>query len=566
MNLFLKCEKTSFVDQIIKVANRHLTKRNCPEILLTENNPVWSWELDKSYDDEEFSISDMPNGLIRVSGGSDRALLFAVGKILHTGNFSEQNFSFGTWRGRTSPAKPERIIYLASHFHNYYHVAPLEELTEYLEDLALWGYNRLILWVDKHHYSNSNDPALLDFVDRARKIYLAGEKIGLRAIIGGLTNEGYNSTPEHLKATFPGRSFYYCEVCPSTPEGLALIRRNHQDTIDWFKDMNVGGIFLGSYDQGGCACEKCRPWGCNGMLKTGKMLSELYHNHFPACKIIYFTWLFDYCGENEWVGLSEKMDNGDGDWIDYIMADSHNNFPAFPLEHGVPGNRKLLNFPEISMWNMSPWGGFGANPLPMRFSKLWGQISHLSAGGMPYSEGIYEDFNKVIYSSFYWNGDNNIKDIVWEYANFEFGLTDSTDFNRLLEILEKNHWGNYNYADIVNKYPEYAAIGLQQLPNRPGLMGLKKYETDPEEGVKIVEKLTLELPSWGQQAWRWRIIYLRAFLDWRVKLNNFDFDAEADKALEELSNIYHADNIAEYKVSPPTRESVKRRRDSAVVF
>jgi hypothetical protein len=43
-----------------------------------------------------------------------------------------------------------------------------------------------------------------------------------------------------------------------------------------------------------------------------------------------------------------------------ILADGHNNyFPKYLLDHGVPGNLPLLNFPEISMFGRSPWGGVG---------------------------------------------------------------------------------------------------------------------------------------------------------------------------------------------------------------
>lgn len=565
MKLEIKCKKDLIIGRAIKVLNRHLVKRNCPEVELTSDDAELLWELDSNYPEEGFSLIDLPSGTLQIKGGSSSAIVYGVGKMLRTGSFTDGEFNFGAWRGFTAPQKSQRIVYLASHFHNYYHVAPLEEISEYLEDLALCGYNRLLMWVDMHHFDGSDDPALIQFVQRTKALYSLGASIGLKSIVGGLTNEGYASTPKHLVATFPGRSFYYCEVCPSTSEGMELILKNHEDKIKWFKDIDVTGYFLGSYDQGGCACRKCYPWGCNGMFSTGEKVAKLFRSYFPKGEVTYFTWLFDYKGEKEWEGLAEKMSGGAGDWINYIMGDSHNAFPRFPLENGMPGNRPLLNFPEISMWGMSPWGALGANPLPNRFRHLWGQVAHLADGGMPYSEGIYEDFNKIIYANFYWNGNNDIDQAVKEYCNFEFGYEDSQYFMKAVDVLEKNHSTNYNYADIVNKYPEYVALGLKPIKSRPGLMGLKVYQTDPKIAYDICKSMDDQMPEWGRKSWRWRIMFLRALIDYQLKLNEFDIDNQTDEAFEELSDIFHSAGVSEYKVSPLTRESVKARRTSAVV-
>jgi hypothetical protein len=301
------------------------------------------------------------------------------------------------------------------------------------------------------------------------------------------------------------------------------------------------------------------------MLSTGKNVAELFHSYFLQGDVIYFTWLFDYKGEKEWEGLAQKMMNSDGSWIKYIMGDSHDNFPRFPLENGIPGNRQMLNFPEISMWGMHPWGGLGANPLPERFRKLWGQVVHLTDGGMPYSEGIYEDFNKILYANFYWNGNNDIDQAVKEYCNFEFGYEDSQYFMKAVDILEKNHSTNYNYANIVNTIPEYAALGLKPIKSRPGLVGLKVYESDPKIAYDICKSMDAEMPEWGKKSWRWRIIFLRALIDYRLKLNDFDIDDQSNDAFEELSEIFHSAGNSEYKISPLTKEAIMAKRSSAVV-
>ena len=62
----------------------------------------------------------------------------------------------------------------------------------------------------------------------------------------------------------------------------------------------------------------------------------------------------------------------------------------------MPGGLPLLNFPDISMYGQNPWGGYGANPHPGRLQQRWDETKKKLSGGFPYSEGIYEDINKVI--------------------------------------------------------------------------------------------------------------------------------------------------------------------------
>ena len=105
----------------------------------------------------------------------------------------------------------------------------------------------------------------------------------------------------------------------------------------------------------------------------------------------------------------------------------------------MPGGLPLLNFPEISMWGQSPWGGYGANPLPARLQRLWNQTQRKLSGGTPYSEGIYEDINKAICSQFYWDPERPAVETVREYAAFEYSPDVADDVVKVVEAFEKNH-------------------------------------------------------------------------------------------------------------------------------
>ena len=146
-----------------------------------------------------------------------------------------------------------------------------------------------------------------------------------------------------------------------------------------------------------------------------RALNPMVAEFFPSAQRIVSTWWFDYEITGEYAGLWDAV-RQEPDMLDYLMVDAHHAFPQYVLDHGVPEAKPVLNFPEISMQGMYPWGGFGINPLPQHIDRLWQPSKHLLAGGFPYSEGIYEDINKVMMLQRYWNPDRSLSAIMREYA------------------------------------------------------------------------------------------------------------------------------------------------------
>ena len=569
VSIRVECEKDTIITKSIEIMNRHMRQRNCNEV--TEegshggNGKQIILRKNSSLPEEGFRIDIESGQSLVITGGSSNGVLYGIGKMLRTGSFTENDFGFGSWQGESAPQKSIRALYLATHFHNYYHVAPLDEVKEYLEDNALRGYNVVDVTIDKHHYSGADDPNLLMFVKRVKEIFLIAAAVGMKTGLSGAANEGYHSTPEHLRATPTGRSFFGCEICPSTDEGLKLILDNHEGTFRLLSGINLDYLFLWPYDQGGCSCEKCRPWGSVGMVRTGREVANVLHKYYPSASIIYSTWLFDYkSDQHEWEGLTKALQEHDEPWLDMILADSQEDFPEYPLVNGVPGNRKMINFPEISMWGMFPWGAYGANPLVNRFKKLWGEVCDHCDGGMLYSEGIYEDINKAVYAGFYWNGDNETSEIMAEYFSFEYGSPNAEELTNALDILEKNHFTKLlpNVALSGNFVTEEMADGYTQLSSRE-LFGVKKYQyQQPEDALEILSRTSKSMPEWARHSWRWRILFLRAVIDVELKNNNLEINDKCDEGFEELAEIFHSNGISEFKLSPLTRESIAANRRS----
>jgi len=488
---------------------------------------------------EGFRIEDGPGGSVRIVGNDERGLLYGIGKFLRTSRYKEDEFTPGTWRGTSVPQKPIRGVYFATHFHNFYHDAPIEKVRRYVEELALWGINALVVWFDMHHYNGIDDPDAQEMLKRLHAILRAGKGAGMRVGIGVLANEAYGNSPKELRAIPPNRAHYNVELCPHLPGAEELLLRWFAEEFNAFSDISLDHLWIWPYDQGGCGCERCKPWGANGFLFIAEKVSRLFRRSFPEAKVILSTWLFDWTEDlGEWEGLARAFETPP-DWVDYILAGSHSGFPSYPLERGVPGGLPLLDFPEISMWEMLPWGGFGANPMPQRLQRIWERTGSRLAGGFPYSEGIFEDINKAIVSQFYWQQDKSAADTVREYIAFEYSPEVVEDVARAVEILERNLHHSF-WLDAS---------------------GATRCETnefaEAEECAGCLRRAETRLTPYAKNSWRWRILLLRALIDLELKSRGGHTGKQCEAAFQELTDIYHAQR-AEPCVCPPKVGAVNR--------
>ena len=362
-------------------------------------------------------------------------MYYGVGKLLRTSSFGA-GFSPGSWRGASAPEAPNgfRAIYLATHLENFYHAAPIERVREYIEDLALWGANTVTLIMPFEEFASFSDPAMVKQISMTSALFKAAQETGLGVGLVTAPNQGFTTRPENIKACFPLSDNHFGEfnsilpqVSTVKPGGPEYLLRLYRQLFQAYKAAGVSLDFWVAwpYDEGGSACvvdgHSEWPWGAVGFPNITHRVSAAAKDFFPRMRTIVSTWGFDRPESGEFSGLDEYIRANPGAF-DFTMADSNTAFPPWPLQHGRgPGGLPLLNFPEISMWGRLPWGGFGANPLPTRFQTLWEQADHLLSGGMPYSEGIYEDINQAICFGHYWNGSVTAQSTVREYAGFEYG-------------------------------------------------------------------------------------------------------------------------------------------------
>lgn len=531
----LDAPSSPLVDRSFEILKDRIQQR-CPiEVAKSHAAPQVILALDDALAPEAFAISTHRTA-VRVAGGSPRGLVYGVGKFLRTSHYAEAGFQPSPWRGVSAPKGSLRGMYFATHFHNWYHQASEPEIVRYLEDLALWGVNALMVCFPMINLRDWNDPDAQVALDMMRHYGKAAKGLGMR-FATGVGNTAFINTPDQLRATrLPdpthrrGNSGH--PVCPSIAEGHDYILECYRPLYEGLAETGLDVLVFWPYDEGGCACAQCAPWGSNGYLKLSRDMTAAAKRIFPDLQTVLSTWMFDTPPEGEWQGLADYLKT-EGDWLDYILADSHEEFPQYPLEKGVPGGRPLLNFPEISMWGNWPWGGAGANPLPGRFQRLWDQSKGVVRGGFPYSEGIYEDMNKAVVAQFYWNPGQSARTTLEEYIAYEFGPGVSQEVLALVDLLEEN-----------------AGRAYQKQPVDPATA---------ERSLALADAVHSQLPAWGRSNWRWEILRLRAILD-RERFAGAGLESpEAEAAMMRLIEIYHCQMETEdpyhHRVRPPLRRA-----------
>jgi hypothetical protein len=529
IRLALSCER----GELKRTADifRRVVESRCPAVVRADGEPGLAVELaiTPGIGAEGYAVADGPEGGVRIVGNDPLGLLYGVGEFLHQSRYESGGFVPATWRGTSVPRCPVRGVYLAVHFGNFYEAAPAEEVQQYLEDLALWGLNAVVMHFPTWQFFGLDDPEARANIAQVRGLVAAARRVGIRAGLLQCANQGFKTAPaELLAAPYPDdwrvRGSLGVNVCPSRPQGRAYLLDVYGRLLDEFADLGLDFLVGWPYDEGGCGCSQCWPWGAKGYPLLFRDLAALARRKYPSIRTVLSAWMYDRPPAGEWEGLSALLAREHG-WLDYVMADGHEDFPHYPLKVGVPGGLPLLSFPEISMWRMSPWGGFGANPLPSRLQALWDQVGDRLAGGFPYSEGIYEDINKVICAQFCWQKDRPAWDTVREYVSFEFSPDVADDILAAIEVLESDH-------------------------ERRG--GVPARLEGAGRAFDLIRTAEARLTSQARSGWRWRLLYLRALMDYELARNGKRFEGPILRdAVEELGRIYHVSGRTRGCVRPP---------------
>ncbi len=425
-----------------------------------------------------------------------------------------------TYRKAKPPAKTERGVYFATHFGNWYEQATDDEISDYVKELKSWDCTGLSAWFDMHDYASVRDPRADGRLARIRGIFRQAKALGMTRDLTFLANESFSDSPPTLRADWKaGKNgyvwdlvgHYHCELCPSKPGATELLLDWRRDVLAAFADERPTSVTICPYDQGGCTCSNCAPWGAKAFLELSERLSACVRAQYPGATVNLSTWRFDSFGAlGEWAGLERQIGEV-RKWADRMIVQ--------PRDLDMLETKDLLphfSMCEISMEGMLPWGGFGANPRP---AHIQDEIArHPKCIGLrPYSEGIYEDFNKVVALLLLSGRCRTASEAADEYAARYFGeaaLGVLPEVARLMEV-SMDHQA---YLVQHGRRHDFYSLGEIDADAAWELV-LDAPKADPQRTARVRELLVRtekRLDERVRTGWRWRLFRIRAEIDYAL--------------------------------------------------
>jgi len=487
---------------------------------------------------------EVSGGIAKIRGARPRALIYGAGVLLRKAVWTADSFDLADGSYSFKPKARLRQAYFARHFHNWYQMATADELIRYTEDLMLWGVNSVhVLFAPAVGAGDdfSRDPKVVALMDSFAALERRIHRLDATVFVSSLCNQAFRNAPQEFRGRPHDDPWRHpntgVNLCPNKPGALAYQKGCLRTLVAEMKKRcdRIDGFRFWPYDEGGCSCEQCRPWGGNGYVKTIDALLPLVREAYPDAKVAVSTWYFtDEDWKTFYGWLAPRKD------IDYLVVDDYYKypFPRYPLTHPVPNGVPMCSFPEISMYGRCPWGGDGANPYPQymygRFLETKGKVMGFSY----YSEGLFEDVNKAVVTTLYSSEDPNVhyQDALEDYARYELGLGKTDDFVEFIRLLEWN------------------------------LVKCRRREAT--EAWEMAQKINATLRPRFAASWRWRILCLRAQIDFEhCREGGGVHTPAADAACLELCKIYKAsptpdgygDDLHQY-VRPPARQKTAERQ------
>lgn len=499
--------------------------------------------LDESVPAEGFRLTDLEGG-VQISGADFLALMYGAGQFLHKSRYTAEGMQVAGWRGESVPQTSKRMIFFAQHFYNWYQCCTAEEIREHIEDLVLWGINGVVSVFSCLNLTSWEDPNLQELVDLFRKTLGAAREMKLKIGIE-YSNVDFMVPRQDVAAD---KKYMLSQtgnlICPSTEAGFAYYQQMLAKILDFTDEFGgLDFITIWSYDEGGCSCDKCWPWGGKGFYNMAHRISKYIKGRYPNIEIWLATWYFGRreIQKEEWPMMYQRLqeDAAKGDnWADYLLLETRDDYPAvyFPAKNGQPTEHtKLLTFPDVSMTGIMPWGGVGGICTPTLMKRQEKPFAEHCDGGYLYTEGIYDDSNKVVMLGLYWDRQRTTEETLTDYCGYEYKGIDPNDFIHLIDLIEASQL----YTNRFDRKP--APLTFSEL------------------AWDLARKMNEGAAEETKMYWRWRIMYIRAYLD-LVRYRNcakagwpsygmglsgywggfLEEDEQAQKFLLELIQIYKA--------------------------
>jgi hypothetical protein len=323
-------------------------------------------------------------------------------------------------------------LYAAGHFGNWYEVAGVNEMRRVLMEAKHWGFNRYADWFDATDCVDpfSGDPqyslgnALWDL---KRVHFRTAQSLGLATDLAFSPNHVYRDQlkPEWLAKRGPRIQGQL--ICPHQPGAREAILKNYQNL---FADLAKAGVNLTAinaapYDYGGCACDQCKPW----IITFAQLTLDIHkiaRAHHPKVELHFIGWWWT---AEEHMLFAEWMDEhapGVAVSMSLHIPYDQTGVAGVPLPKGCRKHAFVhIGYPDRSV----PRDIYAKTGPVMAPKRIAATVTNLSAqsvtGVMAYSEGIYDDVNKVLLGALFTGRQKTSRDVLLAYSKRYFGADDA---------------------------------------------------------------------------------------------------------------------------------------------
>ena len=330
---------------------------------------------------------------------------------------------------------PFRELYAVAHFGSSYEAMWPREMRAILSEAKHWGFTSYADWFDpadlKDPHDNPKRERLVPQVYWERKLshFRTATDLGLTTTLLTTPNHVFsNQLREDLLADDSDPKHFGQLLCPSIPEARETILRNHRAL---FKDLRNAGVELGSvvygpYDYGGCGCDACRPW----IVTFGRLAKDIHNvarEIFPEVRARLCGWWWT---PEEHTLFSE--------WADREAAGLFSGLAGY-VPYGETGPDAALPRPAGCAHEAFVHIGYADKAQPKDVYGHWGPVvaagrieatvanlrRQRATGFMAYSEGVFDDVNKVLLAGLSSGAFGSAEDVLREYAARYFGGRES---------------------------------------------------------------------------------------------------------------------------------------------
>ncbi len=483
--------------------------KNCANILNEESL--------RELKSEGFAIiSDkVDNGDCRIwiIGKDERGVLFGVGKLLRIMKYSRNSLQIKVplhiIESPISPIRGHQLGYRVQA--NSYDAWNVEQYEQYIRELTFFGVNS----IENIPFQDKRESPIMPIPRKEMNRALSEicKKYGLDYWVWAPADFDLNDKEKQEEMLRKHEELY--RDCPE-----------------------LTGVFFPGGDPGDNPPELVLPF----LEDLSKLLIPIH----PKAKIWLSLQGFS-TAQAEYV--FEYLKNKNPEWLGGL-CEGPSSPPILYLRRNLPEQYKLRMYPDITHNKLCqypvPWwdiafssviGREGINPRPVQYAYIHNWFQPLCDGFITYSDGVHDDVNKVIWSAMGWNPEQNVRDILVEYANVFFN-SDVAEMSADAILALENNWR----GSIIDN----GAI---------------------EGTLKLWQELEQRTPQLKNN-WRWQMCLVRAYYDAYIRrkvIYEQSLEEQANQVLRDVEKIgvetaiARAMNILNRAVTEPVSTDLKKK-------